>query len=77
MSEKQKSEGTLCPRCKKNKYTPYSKSGKWNPSMPPFPALSRRDNKTNICSDCGTREAMEDAGYEPKWTGEIYWKIKK
>ena len=23
-------------------------------------ALSRRDNKTEICSDCGIREAMED-----------------
>ncbi|MCI9039957.1 MAG: hypothetical protein HFJ29_08965 [Clostridia bacterium] len=25
------------------------------------PALSRRDNKTDICSDCGFKEAMEDA----------------
>jgi len=25
-----------------------------------FPALSRKDNKTNICSDCGTDEAMAD-----------------
>lgn len=23
-------------------------------------ALSRRDNKTNICDECGTREALED-----------------
>jgi hypothetical protein len=23
-------------------------------------AVSRRDNKTEICSECGTREAMED-----------------
>lgn len=23
-----------------------------------YPALSRKDNKTNICSDCGTREAL-------------------
>ena len=23
-------------------------------------ALSRRDNKTMICSDCGMREALED-----------------
>lgn len=25
------------------------------------PALSRRDNKTDICADCGYKEAMEDA----------------
>lgn len=25
-----------------------------------FPALSRRDNKTHICSDCGVDEAMAD-----------------
>ena len=25
-----------------------------------FPAISRRDNRTEICSDCGTREALED-----------------
>jgi len=25
-----------------------------------FPALSRRDNKTEICSDCGTRDALDD-----------------
>lgn len=24
------------------------------------PALSRRDGKTNICSECGFQEAMED-----------------
>jgi len=26
----------------------------------PFVALSRKDNKTEICPDCGFREAMED-----------------
>ena len=25
------------------------------------PALSRRDNKTDICADCGYKEAIEDA----------------
>lgn len=25
-----------------------------------YPALSRRDNKTEICSDCGTKEALDD-----------------
>lgn len=37
-------------------------------------ALSRRDNKTMICSKCGTSEAMEDAGYT-KYTGEPYWEV--
>lgn len=26
------------------------------------PALSRKDGKTQICSDCGTREALESIG---------------
>ena len=34
-----------CPRCGK--------------SMNGFPALSRKDNKTEICSQCGQEEAME------------------
>lgn len=38
--------GGNCPRCKKD-YEEY-------------PALSRVDNKTNICSKCGTAEAMWD-----------------
>ena len=25
-----------------------------------YPALSRKDNKTNICNDCGQTEALED-----------------
>lgn len=29
-----------------------------------FPALSRRDNKTDICSDCGEEEALIDAGFK-------------
>ena len=42
-----------CPRCEKE--------------MTTFPALSRRDNKTDICSNCGQTEAMEDY-YKEKWT---------
>lgn len=36
-------------------------------------ALSRRDNKTYICSDCGTMEALEDMlaySTQKKGTGE-------
>jgi len=43
----------VCPDCGgyiPNNETPGAYSG----------ALSRRDNKTEICSDCGTREALED-----------------
>ena len=39
-----------CPRCK----TIYTDP----------PALSRRDNQTFLCPDCGIREALEDAGYD-------------
>lgn len=35
----------ICPRCGK--------------SMNGFPAISRKDNKTEICSQCGQDEAME------------------
>lgn len=35
-----------CPRCGKETND--------------YPALSRTDNKTNICSQCGTDEAMEN-----------------
>ncbi len=37
----------ICPRCE----APYAG----------FPALSRRDNRTDICPGCGTEEAMIDA----------------
>ena len=37
----------ICPKCKRE-------------NVMKFPALSRRDNKTEICSDCGTSEALSD-----------------
>ena len=42
----------ICPRCGKVYHEP--------------PALSRIDNQTPICPDCGTREALEsiDIGQE-------------
>ena len=52
-----------------------------------FPALSRTDNETNICSPCGQQEAMEDyfsGGCKPisKWPtgsniGSIYPKLDR
>jgi len=43
--------------------------------MTTFPALSRRDNKTDICGDCGQVEAMEDY-YRERWTDKVYWEVK-
>ena len=40
----------VCPRCRKA-YT-----GR--------PAISRTDNQTPICPDCGTREALESIGVD-------------
>ena len=48
-----KKEGVTCPRC----FGEMRKVQVQN-------ALSRRDNKTYICSACGTQEALIDAGYE-------------
>ncbi len=36
-----------------------------------IPALSRVDNKTYICPDCGTRQALESIGISPKEQEEI------
>ena len=30
------------------------------------PALSRTDNETLICPDCGTRQALESIGVDPE-----------
>ena len=48
---------SICPRCG-NEYDD-------------FPALSRRDNKTDICSACGTEEALIDASIIPPTANEI------
>lgn len=40
----------VCPRCGKAYSVP--------------PALSRTDNETLICPDCGTREALESIGVD-------------
>lgn len=40
----------VCPRCGNTYSEP--------------PALSRKDNETLICPDCGTREALESIGVD-------------
>lgn len=55
----------LCPRCEEHRYTPYEAKGPYDQDAP-YPALSRMDNKTYICSPCGVDEAMRDfAGEAP------------
>lgn len=36
-----------------------------------YPALSRLDNKTLICPDCGIREALDTMGIKPIEQNEI------
>ncbi len=48
---------TICPKCGR----PYTER----------PALSRLDNETLICPDCGTREALQSIGVDEKEQEEI------
>jgi len=41
------------------------------------PALSRVDNKQEICSECGTRQALELVGKSTKVINEVVESIKK
>lgn len=57
-----------CPRC----------GGWWNKDVPGgFPAVSRRDNRTAICSSCGTLEGLEDAFLVAPYMGPVYWEKGK
>jgi hypothetical protein len=47
----------ICPRCSKAYHG--------------LPALSRADNESLICPDCGTREALESIGVKPSEQEEI------
>jgi len=39
------------------------------------PAISRKDNKTEICPDCGTLEALESIGASDEMKDEVFKKI--
>jgi len=41
------------------------------------PALSRTDNKTLICPECGVREALQAASIPPKQIEEIMATIQR
>lgn len=62
LADKEREVGRVCPRCREEYYE--------------WPALSRRDNKTEICPACGVAEAMEDSGHGIAYTGEPYWEVK-
>lgn len=57
MEKREPAEIRICPHCGKA----YHGS----------PALSRADNETLICPDCGTREALESIGVKPSEQEEI------
>ena len=54
---------SICPRCGKTYSAP--------------PALSRADNRTYICPDCGTREALESIGVDAEEQEKIISTIHK
>ena len=41
------------------------------------PALSREDNETLICPDCGTREALDSIGVSPEEQDSIIQTIHR
>ena len=41
------------------------------------PALSRKDNKTKVCPDCGIREALSDFGMDEEKQEEIIALVHK
>ena len=53
----------ICPKCGK-KYEDH-------------PAISRTDDKTEICPECGTREALTAAGIDETKQSEILSAIRK
>lgn len=57
MKETNVTQIKICPRCGKAYYEPAS--------------ISRADNKTLICPDCGTREALESIDVDRKEQEEI------
>lgn len=54
---------SVCPRC--------------GQAYHEHPALSRHDNKTLICPDCGTREALDTLGVKPKEQEQIIASIHR
>ncbi len=60
-------ENKICPRCKKNELN----------EVEVINALSRRDNKSYICSECGQEEAMFDYKRSQTEVSEVEIKEEK
>jgi predicted RNA-binding Zn-ribbon protein involved in translation (DUF1610 family) len=58
-----KMAANICPRCKNNELHPVKVMN----------ALSRADNKTYICDECGTDEAMEDFFHQER---DLSWLLE-
>lgn len=54
---------SVCPRC--------------GQAYHEHPALSRLDNKTLICPDCGTRETLDSIGVKPEEQEQIIASIHR
>lgn len=54
---------SICPRC--------------GQAYRERPALSRLDNETLICPDCGTREALDSIGVKPEEQEQIIASIHR
>ena len=63
MKENDVAQIQICPRCGR--------------TYRGHPAVSRADNKTLICPDCGTREALESMGLDTSEQDRVLAVMKK
>ena len=63
MKENDVAQIQICPRCGR--------------TYRGHPAVSRADNKTLICPECGTREALASIGVKPEEQERILTVMKK
>lgn len=64
-------DGVRCPLCRRGFFLAPGQPGRRDGPLPP--ALSRADNRTRICSDCGQREALRAFGIDPEQLRRELW----
>ena len=62
MKDEKMKTGRKCPICGKHYSAP--------------PALSRRDNETEICPNCGTMEALDEIGASDEMKKDVLKKVR-